>query len=93
MMCLLQEVVMNADQQNNNNDRTRNNNQPGRGGRGAQNPLVNVRDRLFHAIFYRVALTYSRAFPKPVRRVVEFALLLKVIINFVVSSHILQGVP
>ena len=43
-----------------------------------QNPLVNVRDRLFHAMFYRIALTYARAFPKPVRRIIEFAILIKV---------------
>ena len=43
------------------------------------NPLFNMRERLFHALFYRVALTYARAFPKPVRRILEFAILLKVI--------------
>ena len=61
---------MNADQENNNEPRVR--------GRTGQNPLVNVRDRLFHALFYRVALTYARAFPKPIRRILEFAILLKV---------------
>lgn len=42
------------------------------------NPLFNMRERLFHALFYRVALTYARAFPKPVRRILEFAILVKV---------------
>ena len=50
-----------------------------------QNPLLNVRDRLFHALFYRIALTYARAFPRPVRRVLEFSLLLKVI-NIMIPS-------
>jgi len=54
---------------NNNN----NNNQP-----PLQNPILNVRDRLFHALFYRITLTYARAFPKPIRRLLEFIVLLKV---------------
>jgi hypothetical protein len=67
------------DTENNNNN---NNNNAGQGRntgrRGPQNPLVNVRDRLFHALFYRIALAYARAFPKPIRRVIEFAILIKV---------------
>ena len=55
---------------NNNAARPRNINQ--------QNPLLNVRDRLFHALFYRIALAYARAIPRPVRRFLEFAILLKV---------------
>lgn len=61
-----------------------NNNQPGRNNNNngqrqqPQNPLFNVRDRLFHVIFYRMAMTYARAFPGPVRRFVEFVVLLKV---------------
>lgn len=43
-----------------------------------QNPLIGMRDRLFQALFYRVSLTYARAFPHSVRRFIEFALLLKV---------------
>ena len=42
------------------------------------NPLIMVRDRLFHALFYRIALTYARAFPPSVRRFIEFTILLKV---------------
>lgn len=56
---------------NNNMNTTRNNNN--------QNPLVNVRDRLFHALFIKAALTYARTFPRPVRRFIEFIVLLKVI--------------
>ena len=56
-----------------------NNNRPGRNNNNQQaNPLLGVRDRLFHALFYRIALTYARAFPKPIRRFIEFAILLKV---------------
>lgn len=56
---------------NNNMNTARNNNN--------QNPLINVRDRLFHAIFVKAALTYARTFPRPVRRFIEFIVLLKVI--------------
>lgn len=45
---------------------------------GTQNPLLNVRDRLFHALFYRIAITYARVFPRPIRRLLEFIILLKV---------------
>lgn len=73
---------MNADQENNNEPRPR--------GRTGQNPLLNVRDRLFHALFYRVALTYARAFPKPIRRILEFAILLKalVVLSILVYIHV-----
>lgn len=61
------------------NGRPNNNNNHQPHNRGVpQNPLFNVRDRLFHALFYRIALAYARAFPKPVRRFMEFAMLLKV---------------
>lgn len=53
-----------------NNNRNRNNNNA--------NPLINVRDRLFHALFFKAALAYARTFPRPVRRFIEFAFLLKV---------------
>ena len=54
-----------------------NNNNQGQGARN-HNPVLHVRDRLFHALFYRIAITYARAFPRPVRRVLEFAILVKV---------------
>ena len=53
------------------------NNNQGQGARN-HNPVLHVRDRLFHALFYRIAITYARAFPRPVRRVLEFAILVKV---------------
>lgn len=47
-----------------------------------QNPLINVRDRLFLALFHKAALTYARMFPRPVRRFLEFVVLLVVSKNF-----------
>lgn len=72
---------MNNNPGNNNNGglggaRTRNNNPGGRG--GENNPFFHFQNRLFHALFYRISITYARAFPRPIRRVLEFALLLKV---------------
>lgn len=37
-----------------------------------------MRDRLFHALFIKAALAYARTFPRPVRRFIEFIVLLKV---------------
>lgn len=59
---------------NNNMNIARNNNN--------QNPLINVRDRLFHALFIKAALAYARTFPRPVRRFIEFVILLKVCTRF-----------
>ncbi|XP_060551258.1 membralin-like isoform X2 [Ruditapes philippinarum] len=77
------------DTENNNNN---NNNNAGQGRntgrRGPQNPLVNVRDRLFHALFYRIALAYARAFPKPIRRVIEFAILIKALVVLGILAYI-----
>lgn len=65
---------------NNNMNTARNNNN--------QNPLVNVRDRLFHAIFIKTAVIYAKTFPRPVRRFVEFMALLKAIAAFFVLAYI-----
>ena len=43
-----------------------------------QNPLLNVRDRLFEALFYRMTITYARAFPFPIRKAFEYMILAKV---------------
>lgn len=51
-----------------NNENNRNNNVP----------LVGVRDRLFHALFFKASLTYARSVPSSIRRVIEFLVLLKV---------------
>lgn len=63
-----------------NNNRNRNNNNA--------NPLINVRDRLFHALFFKAALAYARTFPRPVRRFIEFAFLLKAMAAFFVLVYI-----
>ncbi|XP_058808363.1 membralin-like isoform X2 [Phymastichus coffea] len=65
---------------NNNLNRARNNNN--------ENPLFSVRDRLFHALFIKSALIYARTFPRPVRRMIEFVVLLKAIIAFFVLVYI-----
>ncbi|XP_014227570.1 membralin isoform X2 [Trichogramma pretiosum] len=65
---------------NNNRNNNRNNNN--------QNPLFNVRDRLFHALFIKTALIYARTFPRPVRRMIEFMVLLKAIAAFFVLVYI-----
>lgn len=64
---------------NQNRFRNRNNN---------QNPLINVRDRLFHTLFYRAALAYARTFPRPLRRIIEFVILIKAIAAFFVLVYI-----
>lgn len=66
-------VVAGGDNNATNNNRTRNNNN-----NANANPLINVRDRLFHALFFKAALAYARTFPRPVRRWIEFTVLLKV---------------
>nr|CAD7405770.1 unnamed protein product [Timema cristinae] len=65
----------------NNNNRARNNNN--------QNPLINVRDRLFHALFFKASLTYARTFPRPVRRVLEFVVLLKPLFQAIAAFFVL----
>jgi len=47
-------------------------------------PVLTVRDRVFHALFYRLALIYARAVPHQLRRVIEFALLFEVLSEMVV---------
>ena len=64
-----------ADADNNNRLPERNNNNV------AQHPLLNVRDRLFHALFYRMATVYAHAVPMPLRTAVEYCAL------FMVSEH------
>ncbi|XP_061192616.1 membralin-like [Saccostrea echinata] len=69
------------------NAEAENEGRPGRSQR-PNNPLFNMRERLFHALFYRVALTYARAFPKPVRRILEFAILLKALLVLGILAYI-----
>ncbi|XP_044737296.1 membralin [Chrysoperla carnea] len=63
-----------------NTNRVRNNNN--------LNPISSVRDRLFHALFFKAALAYARTFPKPVRRLIEFVVLLKALTAFFVLAYI-----
>lgn len=53
-----------------------------------QNPLFNVRQRLFHALFFKFAVAYARTFPRPVRRFFEFLVLLKALVAFFVLAYI-----
>lgn len=50
------------------------------------NQLATVRDRMFHAIFHRMALAYARTFPKPIRRLLEWVFLLKVLLKKLFSK-------
>lgn len=62
-----------------------------RGPRGPNlnpNPLINVRDRLFHALFFKMAVTYSRLFPPAFRRLFEFFVLLKALFVLFVLAYI-----
>ncbi|XP_046388898.1 membralin [Ischnura elegans] len=68
---------------NMSNNRARNNNN-----NNNQAPLINVRDRLFHALFFKAAVAYARTFPRPVRRFLEFVVLLKAIMAFFVLAYI-----
>ncbi|CAF0706416.1 unnamed protein product [Brachionus calyciflorus] len=50
--------------------------------------IVHVRDRLFHALFYRIAILYARKFSKAFRRILEFFLLLLAIGSFALLSYL-----
>ncbi|NXJ99346.1 MBRL protein, partial [Corythaixoides concolor] len=90
---------MSENQPNANNHHPGNNNGGGgaaaggnnRGVRNAnlnQNPLINVRDRLFHALFFKMAVTYARLFPPSFRRVFEFFVLLKALFVLFILAYI-----
>ncbi|XP_051529404.1 membralin-like isoform X3 [Myxocyprinus asiaticus] len=53
-----------------------------------QNPLINVRDRLFHALFFKMAVTYARLFPPSFRRIFEFLVLLKALFMLFILAYI-----
>lgn len=57
-------------------------------GQQQQQTIVNVRDRLFHALFYRIAILYARKFSKTFRRIIEFFLLLLAIGSFALLSYL-----
>ncbi|NXS64376.1 MBRL protein, partial [Brachypteracias leptosomus] len=90
---------MSENQPNANNHHPANNNNGGGGAaagnnRGVrnpnlnQNPLINVRDRLFHALFFKMAVTYARLFPPSFRRVFEFFVLLKALFVLFILAYI-----
>lgn len=72
---------MSENQANNANNRARNNNVN-------PNPLINVRDRLFHALFFKMAVTYARVFPPSFRRMFEFFVLLKALFVLFILAYI-----
>ena len=74
--CLQSRSIM-ADTQPNMN--APNGAQPPNTARIAVNPLINVQDRLFHTLFFRITLAYARGCPKPLRRIIEMMILVKVI--------------
>lgn len=53
-----------------------------------QQTIVHVRDRLFHALFYRLAIMYARKFPKTFRRFIEFFMLILAIGSFGLLSYL-----
>ncbi|XP_070564419.1 membralin-like [Ptychodera flava] len=50
--------------------------------------LLNVRDRLFHALFFKISITYARAFPTNIRRLFEFLVLVKALTVLFVLGYI-----
>ncbi|XP_015774322.1 PREDICTED: membralin-like [Acropora digitifera] len=54
----------------------------------ATNPLINARDRLFRALFFKMALMYARTFPPPVRLLLEMGVLMKALTCFVILAYI-----
>ncbi|XP_040895965.1 LOW QUALITY PROTEIN: membralin [Toxotes jaculatrix] len=81
-----------SENQANNNVPVNNNNNMGpnriRNPNMNQNPLINVRDRLFHALFFKMAVTYARLFPPSFRRVFEFFVLLKALFVLFILAYI-----
>merc|ERR1719193_961350 len=61
----------------NNNNIPNNNNGTNAG--HDRDPLVNMRDRLFHTLFFRLSLAYARSCPRQVRRLIEFMFLVKAV--------------
>ncbi|EDV37683.2 uncharacterized protein Dana_GF11288 [Drosophila ananassae] len=51
-------------------------------GGGGQNNMMNMRDRLFHAIYFRAAAAYAELVPRKVQLTIEYLLLAKAIIFF-----------
>lgn len=73
---------------NNNNGLSRNAGGGGSGNSAGGNPMNSVRDRLFHALFVRVALAYASAVPPSVRTLFEYITLLKALVSFFILAYI-----
>lgn len=71
----------------NNNNQNMNNNNAEQAG-VARDPLINVRDRLFHTLFFRLSLAYARSCPRQLRRMLECFLLLKAIMCMLLLVYI-----
>lgn len=80
-----------ANNNNNNNPNNLNNVPPSRnvaGSGSSGSPMNSVRDRLFHALFVRVALAYATAVPPWVRTLLEYVTLVKALVSFFVLAYI-----
>lgn len=53
-----------------------------------RDPLFNIQSRLFHTLFHRLTLTYARACPRPVRRIIETMFLMKAMLCFFMLVYI-----
>uniref|UniRef100_A0A131XE33 Putative conserved plasma membrane protein n=1 Tax=Hyalomma excavatum TaxID=257692 RepID=A0A131XE33_9ACAR len=73
---------------NNNNGLSRNAGGGSSNNAGGGNPMNSVRDRLFHALFVRVALAYASAVPPSVRTLFEYITLLKALLSFFILAYI-----
>lgn len=52
-----------------------------------RNPLIHARDRLFRALFFKMALMYARSFPPMVRVLLEMGVLLKVNYSLILLNN------
>jgi len=66
-----------------NNNNNNNNNVPEQ-----RDPLVNVRDRLFHTMFFGLSLAYARSCPRQLRRMFECFILLKAVLCLMMLVYI-----
>ncbi|XP_023235235.1 membralin-like isoform X1 [Centruroides sculpturatus] len=53
-----------------------------------RNPVLNVQDRVCHVIFIKIALTYAKIFPPPIRRLFEYIILSKALVSFFILIYI-----
>ncbi|EDW48068.1 GM21655 [Drosophila sechellia] len=75
----------------NGNGNGRNRVLPGGLGGGGQNNMMNMRDRLFHAIYFRAAATYAELVPRKVQLTIEFLLLAKALLYYGIGPQTRQN--